>query len=113
MEEITLYHNPRCGKSREALKLLQGKKHPVNVVEYLKNPYSKKTLETLLKKLGKKPSEVLRRAEFSKLGLKPASDEKGLLAQMVENPILVERPIAVKGNKAAVGRPPEQVLDIV
>ena len=112
MEEITLYHNPRCGKSREALKILEGKKAPVKVVEYLKEPYSKKTLETLLKKLGKKPSEVLRR-EFSKLGLKAASDEKGLLSQMAENPILVERPIAVKGSRAVVGRPPERVLDVI
>lgn len=112
---VTIYHNPRCSKSRQTLALLQEKGLTPDIVEYLKNPLTAKDLTGLLKKLGLSPRELMRRGEavYKDQGLKNVDDDKALIAAMVENPVLIERPIVVNGSKAALGRPPEQVLDIL
>lgn len=112
---VTIYHNPRCSKSRQTLALLQEKGLTPDIVEYLKNPLSVEDLVGLLKKLGLSPRELMRRGEavYKEQGLKNVDDDSVLIAAMVENPVLIERPIVVNGSKAALGRPPEQVLDIL
>jgi arsenate reductase len=111
---IIIYHNSRCSKSRETLKLIEGLKP--KAVDYLKTPPSAAELKTILKKLGLKPRELLRKGEprYAELGLKDRQlDDDALIALMVANPILIERPIVVAGGKAAIGRPPETVLEIL
>ena len=112
----TIYHNPRCSKSRETLQLLQDRGITPDVVLYLESPPDAKTLKDLLKKLGLKPRQLMRtkETEYKAMGLDNAnlSDEQ-LIAAMVECPKLIERPIVVHGKKAALGRPPEQVLEIL
>lgn len=112
----TIYHNPRCSKSRETLQLLQDKGISPDVVLYLDAPPDARTLKDLLKKLGLSPRELMRQKEpeYKAMGLDKAtlSDEQ-LIAAMVECPKLIERPIVVHGKKAALGRPPENVLEIL
>lgn len=112
----TLYHNPRCSKSREALQLLRDKGIEPDVVLYLETPPDAATLKGLLKKLKLKPRELMRQkeAEYQELGLDNAglSDDQ-LVDAMVRCPRLIERPILVHGSKAIIGRPPEQVLEIL
>jgi arsenate reductase len=113
---ITIYHNPRCSKSRQTLALLEERGFRPKIVLYLDNPPTEKELQKILKGLGKKPRDVMRKKEapFKALNLGEESlDEAALIRAMVENPILIERPIVVKGNKAAIGRPPEAVLEIL
>ncbi len=113
---VTIYHNPRCSKSRQTLALLEEQGVKPKVVEYLKDPPSAAELKRILKKLGLKPRDLLRAGEarYAELGLNdPALDDDALIKLMVENPILIERPIVVSGGKAAIGRPPENVLDIL
>jgi len=113
---VTIYHNPRCSKSRQTLALLESRGVAPVVVEYLKSPPSADELRDVLKKLDLKPQDILRKCEacYKEIGLKerPVSDDE-LVALMVENPILIERPIVVAGKKAAIGRPPESVLAIL
>jgi len=113
---VTIYHNPRCSKSRQTLALLEENGVAPNVVEYLKTPPSAAELKRVLKKLGLKPHDIVRKGEavYAELGLKEknVSDDE-LIALMAANPILIERPIVVSGDKAALGRPPEAVLKIV
>ena len=112
----TIYHNPRCSKSRETLQLLQEKGISPDVVLYLETPPDAKTLKDLLKKLGLKPRQLMRtkEAEYKAMGLDDdALSDEQLIAAMVECPKLIERPIVVHGKKAALGRPPEQVLEIL
>jgi arsenate reductase len=115
METFTIYHNPRCGKSRAALALLQERKVPLRVVEYLKEPPTRAELATLRRKLGLAPSEWVRKgeAEYRSAGLDSDSPEDTLLDAMAEHPILIERPIVVRGKRAVVGRPPERVLELL
>jgi arsenate reductase len=111
---VTFYHNPRCRTSRTALALLQ--KHGVEpkVIDYLKTPFSAAELKRLLKLLGLTPKELLRPKEAKEAGLtKPGLTDTAIIAGMVKHPIVIERPIAVNGNRAALGRPPEQILDIL
>lgn len=112
---VTIYHNPRCSKSRQTLALLEKKGEKVNVVEYLKDPLSAADIEAVLKKLKLGPADIMRKGEkiFKELKLKDEANSDKLIAAMVENPILIERPIVTKGRKAALGRPPENVLDIL
>lgn len=113
---ITIYHNPRCSKSREALQLLKDRQLEPAVVEYLKTPPDAATLRQLLDMLGLRPRELMRRKEklYKALGLDdPGLSDEALIAAMVANPVLIERPIVVTGGKAALGRPPQQVLDIL
>lgn len=110
-----IYHNPRCSKSRQTLALLQEKGIAPQIVEYLKTPPDAATLKDLLKKLGIPAKALLRKGEdaYKELGLKDVEDEGSLIAAMVAHPVLIERPIVVNGAKAAIGRPPEAVLDIL
>ena len=107
-----LYHNPRCSKSRDALKLLQHAGVEVEVIEYLMTPPTAVQLKSILKKLGMKPEELVRKSEAiykEQYAGKTLSDAEWIAA-MVEHPILIERPLLVKGDRAVVGRPPERVL---
>lgn len=113
---VTIYHNPRCSKSRQTLALIEGKGVTPQVVEYLKTPPSREKLQAILDKLGMKPRELLRRGEalYKELGLDdPKLGDDELIAAMVQNPILIERPIVLSGDKACLGRPPENVIDIL
>jgi arsenate reductase len=113
---VTIYHNPRCSKSRQTLTLLEEKGVKPKIVDYLKEPPSAVELKRILKKLGLKPRDVMRKGEsvYAELGLEDKDlKDDALIARMVENPILIERPIVVAGDKAAIGRPPEAVLKIL
>ncbi|MCB0221163.1 MAG: arsenate reductase (glutaredoxin) [Chrysiogenetes bacterium] len=112
MAKITIYHNPRCSKSRQTLALLEDAGASIEVVEYLQTPPSASELAEIVKMLGVAPMEIVRKkeAEFKELGLdqKVPADAK-LLELLSKNPRLIERPIVVKGKKAVIGRPPENV----
>ncbi len=113
---IRLLHNPRCSKSREALALLRERGVEPDVVEYLKQPPTAAELDALLKQLGLEPRQLMRKGEaiYKELGLDdPALTRGALITAMVENPILIERPIATDGTRAVVGRPPEKVLELL
>lgn len=113
---VTIYHNPRCSKSRQTLALLQEKGEDPVVVEYLNTPPDAATLRDILARLGLSPRDLMRKKEapYKELNLADDSlDDAALIAAMVANPILIERPIVIAGDKAAVGRPPESVLDIL
>ena len=114
--KVTIYHNPSCTKSRQALALLRERGVEPEIVEYLKTPPDAATLRTLLRKLGLKPRDLLRRKEqeFRAAGLDdPAVTDAGVVRAMTEYPRLIERPIVVKGARAVIGRPPENVLEIL
>lgn len=116
MNKTTIYHNPRCSKSRQGLELLA--KHGIvpQVVEYLKTPPSHRQLEQILELLGLEPRELMRHkeAEYSQLGLDdPKLSRAALIDAMVEHPKLIERPIVIHGRKAIIGRPPEKILEIL
>lgn len=116
MEPITLYHNPRCSKSRTALALLRSRGITPHVVEYLKTPPSVAQLRRLLVQLQLPVREILRRGEavYREQGLgEPALDEAALLQAVHEYPILLERPIAVRSERAVIGRPPERVCELL
>jgi arsenate reductase len=113
---VTIYHNPRCSKSRQTLALLEEQGITPEVVLYLDNPPSADVLSDVLTMLGKEPREAMRRKEdpYKANGLDDDSlSRDDLIAAMVANPILIERPIVVTKGKAAIGRPPESVLDIL
>ncbi len=111
---VTIYHNPRCSKSRQALALLEARGIKPQVIEYLKTPPTVSELAAILKKMGRKPADILRAKEAEEAGINPASmNDEALMKKIVEHPIVIERPIVVSGNKAAVGRPPEAVLAIL
>lgn len=113
---VTIYHNPRCSKSRQTLQLIEASGIKPKIVEYLQTPPSAAELKIILKKLGLKPHDILRTCEprAVELGLQGSKiDADALIALMAENPILIERPIVVNGAKAAIGRPPEKVLEIL
>ena len=113
---VTIYHNPRCGKSRAALELLRGNNVEPTIVEYLKTPPSATELGAILKQLGLGARALMRTKEPEYKTLKlddPKLSEKQLIAAMAAHPILIERPIVLSGGKAALGRPPENVLKIL
>lgn len=112
---VTIYHNNKCSKSRQALELLQQQGQEVEVVEYLKNTPSAEELQTVLGKLRIKPELLLRKGEKvykEQFAGKSYTDEEWIQI-MANNPSLIERPIVVNGDKAAIGRPPENVLTIL
>jgi arsenate reductase len=116
MTDLTLYHNPRCSKSRGALELLEARGVQPNVVRYLETPPSASELKSLLGKLGITARELLRSGEdeYKTLGLSDTSlSEAQLIEAMVKHPKLIERPILIAGDKAVVGRPPEKVLELL
>ena len=111
-----IYHNPRCGKSRNTLKLLEAKGLNVEIIEYLKTPPSLAELEDILQKLALDPRDLMRKKEavYKELDLgNKELDRTALISAMTNNPILIERPIVLFNNKAALGRPPEAVLTIL
>lgn len=113
---VTIYHNPRCSKSRQTLALLEENGVTPEIVLYLETPPSKATLKGLVKKLGLSSAREMMRtkeAPYTDLSLKDVAAETALIDAMAENPILIERPIVVNGDRAAIGRPPESVLDIL
>jgi arsenate reductase len=112
--DVTIYHNPRCAKSRETLALLERRGLKPKVIEYLKTPPDKVELKRLLKLLGKPPRALLRAKEAREAGLdKPGLSDEPIIAGMVAHPGVIERPIVVTPRGAALGRPPEAVLDIL
>ncbi|MFT5483293.1 MAG: arsenate reductase [Halieaceae bacterium] len=116
MSLYTIYHNPRCSKSRQTLALLLENKIEPGVVEYLENPLTEATITELLHKLGIGARDLLRKGEdaYRESGLADDTLTEGdLIAAMVAHPKLIERPIVVRGNKAVIGRPPENVLELM
>lgn len=113
---VTIYHNPRCSKSRATLKLLEERGIRPRIVEYLKTPPDAATLDGFLKKLGMEPRQLMRRQE-APYRENDLADETlsrpDLIRAMVKNPILIERPIVVSEGRVALGRPPESVLEIL
>ena len=112
----TIYHNPRCSKSRQTLELLHERNVDTNVIEYLKTPPSKQELEQLLGLLKLEPRQLMRskESEYAELGLDdPSLSHDALIEAMLAHPKLIERPIVVHDGKAAIGRPPEKILDIL
>lgn len=111
----TLYHNPRCSKSREALQILQQANEPVEVVLYLKDTLSEGALKKIIQQLGVSAIELIRKNEpVWKQNYKGKTlSEDELITAMVNNPKLIERPIAIKNDKAVIGRPPSEVLKVL
>jgi arsenate reductase (glutaredoxin) len=111
---VRIYHNPRCSKSRETLRLIVEHGVELEIVLYLDDPPGKAELEDLLDRLGLKPSELARKGEevFQELGLATAAENE-VLEAMLANPVLIERPIVVTANAARLGRPPETVREIL
>ena len=113
---VTIWHNPRCTKSRQTLALLQEKGVTPTIREYLKQPPSKAEVEALLDMVGGEPAALLRdgEAEFQALGRKKAEMSKAdIVKAIVAHPVLLQRPVVVAGKKAAIGRPPEAVLPLL
>ena len=115
MTSVIIYHNPRCSKSRQTLQLLQDNDHQPEIVEYLKSPLTKEQLNGLTSMLNCSVRDIIRSSEAdykeNDLANESLSDDE-LLNAIVKMPKLLQRPIVVNDNKAAVGRPPESVLDI-
>jgi arsenate reductase len=112
---MVIYHNPRCRKSRETLEIIRKKGVEPEIVEYLNNPLNKEELKEVLKKLNIKASQLIRKGEteFKENYKGKELNEDQWIQAMVDFPKLMERPIVIKGNKAVVGRPPENVNEIL
>ncbi len=113
---VTIYHNPKCSKSRQTLELLE--KHGIKptIVEYLKTPPTVEKLKQILAQLGFTPRDLMRKKEpeYAECDLdNPSLSDDDLIRLMIQHPILIERPIVQANGKAAIGRPPEQVLEII
>ena len=112
---MRIYHNPKCSKSRQTLALIQGEGKEIEIIEYLKNPPGFKDLELILIMIGIKPIDLVRTNEQiwkeNYKGKELKDDE--IIQAMVDSPKLIERPIVINGIKAAIGRPPENVLNII
>lgn len=115
MTNIAIYHNPRCSKSRQTLQLLQKNGIEPTIIEYLKDTPSAEELTMLLTKLGVSARDIIRtkEEEYKRLNLKQVEDEQQLIEAMVAHPKLIERPIVAKGNQAVMGRPPENVMQLL
>jgi arsenate reductase len=116
MSQYRIYHNPRCSKSRQTLGLLEDQGISPDVVLYMETPPSARELAQLIRKLGITPRELLRRGEdeYRELNLaEPSLSDAELIDAMVAHPKLIERPIVVKGDRAVLGRPPENVLALL
>ena len=115
MANVTIWHNPRCSKSRNAVTLLEEKGVEADVVKYLDTPPTKEELVAVLKMLGISARELMRTKEaiYKELNLKEETDEDKLIDAMVKNPKLIERPIVIKDGKAVIGRPIENMIDLL
>lgn len=114
-EKITIYHNPRCSKSRESLSLLENSSCEIEIIEYLKDVPNEQELSALIKLLGIKASELIRKGEedFKTHYKGKELSETEWVKAMVKYPKLIERPIVIQGKKALIGRPPSLVLEMV
>jgi arsenate reductase len=113
---MIIYHNPRCSKSRQTLELLRERGIEPEIIEYLKTPPTREALETMILKLAIEPRALLRKSEASYKDLNLSNallSDAALIDAMVQHPELIERPIVINGERAALGRPPENVLDIL
>ena len=112
---LTIYHNPRCSKSREMLKLLRDRGIEPTIIEYLKTPPDETEIRLLLKKLRIKPIQMVRKGEkvWKTLGIADNARDDAVIAALVEHPVLIERPIVVRGSQARIGRPPEEAMVLV
>lgn len=115
MEKITIWHNPRCSKSRDALSYLEDKEVDLNIVKYLDETPTKEQLQQTLKLLDISPRELIRTKEslYKELDLENVNDDEKLIIAMVENPKLIERPVIINGNKAVIARPLENIDKIL
>lgn len=116
MPNVTIYHNPRCSKSRKTLELLEENNIKPTIIEYLQTPPTMQELEEIAAMLELHPRDFIRKREsaYKENQLdNPELTEEELLTAMANNPILIERPIVVCNNKAVIGRPPENVLEII
>ena len=115
MSNITIWHNPRCSKSRNAANLLEERGIEAEVVKYLDTPPSKEEIKEVLKMLGISARELMRTKEeiYKELDLKNIEDEEKLIEAMAEHPKLIERPIVIKDGKAAIGRPIEKIIELI
>lgn len=113
---VIIYHNPRCSKSRQTLELLRDNGIEPTIIEYLKDPPSKKELDDILKMLNMEPRELMRKQEHEYKAAKldnPGLTRNELISAMIRHPVLIERPIVIANHKAVIGRPPENVLEII
>jgi len=115
MEKITIWHNPRCSKSRQALSLVEENGCEKEIIKYLEDTPSKSELKTILAMLGMSARELMRIKEdiYKELDLKNEHDEEKLIAAMANNPRLLERPIVIQNDKAVIARPPEKALELL
>jgi len=115
MQNVKIWHNPRCSKSRAAAALLEEKGVDAEVVKYLDNPPTKEELKEMLKMLAISARELMRTKEdiYKELDLKNENDEEKLIDAMAANPKLIERPIVIKDNKAVIGRPIENIVELL
>jgi len=115
MSKVQIWHNPRCSKSRNALELLNEKGVDAEVIKYLETPHTKEDIKSLLKMLNISARELMRVKEdiYKELNLKDENDEEKLIEALVENPKLIERPIVIKDGKAAIGRPIENIVELL
>ena len=115
MQNVKIWHNPRCSKSRAAAALLEEKGVEAEVVKYLDNPPTNEELKILLSQLGMSARELMRTKEdiYNELDLENEIDEEKLIEAMVENPKLIERPIVIKDGKAVIGRPIEKIVELL
>lgn len=115
MTDITIWHNPRCSKSRNTLALLEAKGMTPQVVRYLETPPTAADLTRVIKQLDLRAFDLLRRGEAicKELGLSETTPDSEVIAAMVEHPILIERPVVIAGDRAVLGRPPENALALL
>ena len=114
--DVTVYYNPNCSKCRLSIELLEKQGQRATIIEYLKTPPDAGTLAAILDMLGMEPRELMRKheKEYTEAGLdNPALSREQLISAMIEYPRLIERPIVIKDGKAAIGRPPERILEIL
>lgn len=110
----TIYHNPRCSKSRESLKILESSEEDIKIIKYLEVPFKSDELKKIIKLLKIKPIELIRQNEkiWKENFINQDFTDHELIDIMIKNPQLIERPIVIKGNKAVIGRPPIKILDL-
>ena len=115
MSSVTIWHNPRCSKSRQGLALLEESGASVDIIKYLETQPTVEEIKALLKKLGIGARDLMRTKEaiYKELDLKSVEDEEKLIEAMAKHPKLIERPVFIMGDKAIIGRPPEKVIEFI